>query len=91
MKIRHADNVVFRELATADEGVLLRLDNGQYHGLNRFGRLIWQMVGDGTTLDALIAELKAQLDSAPERLDSEVEEFVTALAARGLLATDAQE
>lgn len=91
MKVRQADNVVFRELASEDEGVLLRLDNGQYHGLNRFGCVIWEMVGDGTSLDTLIAELGSQLESVPERLESEVEAFVTALVSRGLLTVDNQE
>ena len=91
MKVQHAENVVFRELASEEEGVLLRLDNGQYHGLNRLGCVIWQLVGDGTTLDNLIAELRPQLESVPERLEAEVEAFVSALVARGLLAVDGQE
>ena len=89
MRVQRASDVVFRELESDGGGVLLRLDTGAYHGLNEIGCLIWSMVGDGASVDELVAGLKQEVEGAPTELRRDVEAFVSALVDRGLLvATD---
>lgn len=91
MMIRRADDVVFRELAAEGGGVLLRLDDGQYHGLNAMGCVIWELVGEGIAMDQLINEVRSAVDPAPDQLAAEVEAFVAALVERRLLIDESQE
>lgn len=85
LTIRVAEDVAYRELAGEGGAVLLRLDTGQYHGIDLVGRLVWELIGEGTTLDDLVRLLRAEVVEAPDSLESEIEHFVRDLAARGLL------
>lgn len=85
LTIRVAEDVAYRELAGEGGAVLLRLDTGQYHGIDTAGRLVWELIGEGTTLDDLVRLLRAEVVEAPDSLESEIEQFVRDLAARGLL------
>jgi hypothetical protein len=84
--IRRNDKAVFRELAGDEGGVLLHLDSGAYHGINAIGTLIWNLVGDGSTLGDLIDGVRSQLAEAPDALGTDVEAFVQDLIERDLLA-----
>jgi hypothetical protein len=79
---------VFRRLSGDEGAVVLHLDTAAYHGLNAVGSLIWELIDDGTTIDALVAALRTQIDDPPADLEQHVEEFVAALAQRGLLEVD---
>jgi hypothetical protein len=89
--IRQATDVAYRELASDGGAVLLRLDNGQYHGINQIGRVIWGLIGNGVALDDLVTRLDAEVEGAPESLRDEVERFVQDLSERGLLVVEDQE
>jgi hypothetical protein len=90
MFITHAEGVAYRPLAGEGGAVLLRLDNGQYHGLDAVGRMVWDLIGDGTTLDHLIDRLGTEVTGTPENLAAEIEEFVGSLADRGLVSVRVQ-
>ncbi len=90
MYIRHAEGVAFRELAGEGGAVLLRLDNGQYHGLDPVGRMVWELIGDGTTLDSLADRLRSEMTGTPDTLAVEIADFVRSLADRGLVSVEAQ-
>ncbi|HSJ27021.1 MAG TPA: PqqD family protein [Acidimicrobiia bacterium] len=85
MKVMKSENVVFRELESEGGGVLLRVDDGAYHGLNQVGCVIWEMIGDGITLEDLVADMASRFEDPPDRMHAEVESFVSALLDRGLL------
>ena len=83
--VRRSERAVFREL-TEDEGaVLLHLDTGAYHGLNPTGALIWDLVGEGSTLADIVRELRTGLAEPPPDLNEDVAAFISDLAQRDLL------
>lgn len=83
--IRKNPQVVYRPLA-GEGGVLLHLESGAYHGLNEIGTLIWGLLDEDTTVQALVADLREHLLDPPEDLDGEVERFLADLRERNLLA-----
>ncbi len=68
------------------EAVLLHLESGKYFGLNASGTRMWALLsryGDTqATFDALLAEFP---DVSADRLRTDLDEFVGALLARGLV------
>ncbi len=84
--IRKNPQVVYRELAGEGGGVLLHLESGAYHGLNETGILIWSLIDGERTFGALVAELREQLEDAPDDLDHETERFLADLRERDLIA-----
>jgi hypothetical protein len=85
LTIRRAEDVAYRELGSGGGAVLLRLDTGQYHGLNQIGNLVWGLIGEGTTLSELVERVRSEVVGAPDTLGTEIEHFVHDLAARNLL------
>lgn len=84
--IRRNPQVVYRELAGDGGGVLLHLESGAYHGLNETGSLIWDLLDGERDFTALVADLREQLDDAPDDLGAETERFLAALRERDLIA-----
>ena len=83
--IRTNPQAVYRELAGGG-GVLLHLESGAYHGLNETGSLIWDLLDGERDLTALVADLRQQLDDAPDDLGAETERFLADLRERDLIA-----
>lgn len=77
--------VVYRDVAEDEGGVLLHLDTGEYHGLNRIGSMIWQLLDGRRTPAALVAELTSRLAEAPPDLQEDVERFLADLRLRDLV------
>lgn len=84
-RISRAERVAFRELTRDAGGVVLRLDTGQYHGVNDVGRLIWELIGDGITFDGLVSGVEAAVTEPASQLKADIEKFVEDMAARSLL------
>jgi hypothetical protein len=84
--IRRNPQVVYRELAGDGGGVLLHLESGAYHGLNETGSLIWELLDGERDFTALVADLRDQLDDAPDDLGAETERFLADLRERDLIA-----
>ena len=84
--IRRNPQVVYRELAGDGGGVLLHLESGAYHGLNETGSLIWDLLDGERDFTALVADLREQLDEAPDDLSAETERFLADLRERDLIA-----
>jgi hypothetical protein len=78
--------VTYREFAAGEGAVLLHLDTGDYHSLNRLGSLIWCLVDGGTTVEQLVAAVSAEIENPPPRLEADVRQFLAALRERGLIA-----
>jgi Coenzyme PQQ synthesis protein D (PqqD) len=83
--VRRGPDVVFRELQPGQGGVLLRLDSGQYHGLNATGVAIWELLDGERSVGAVAAELARSIDDAPDDLLGDVAGFLEDMRQRGLV------
>jgi hypothetical protein len=85
-KVVRGQRVVFRELGADEGGVLLHLDSGQYHRLNRMGCTIWGMIDGMRTVTDLAEEVHKVALDAPAHLREDVHQFLEGLLARDLIA-----
>jgi hypothetical protein len=84
--IRKNERVAFRELASGEGAVLLHLETGQYHGLNRIGSAIWTLIDGERTRSDVVAELSKRVSEPPDKLEDDVELFLDDMRARDLIA-----
>lgn len=89
MRLRIADDVVFRDLA--GESVLLNLTTGTYFGLDAVGTRLWHLLKEQGSAEAAIATLQREYDVDERRLRQDVESLISRLLAKGLLTTDADQ
>lgn len=89
MRLRIADDVVFRDLA--GESVLLNLSTGTYFGLDAVGTRLWHLLKEQGSASAAIATLQREYDVDERRLQQDVEALISQLLAKGLLTTDAEQ
>ena len=89
MRLRVADNVVFRHLA--GESVLLNLDTGKYFGLDAVGTRLWNLVAEHGSTALTIDTLLAEYDVDAPRLQQDVTALIDQLLSKGLLTTDAEQ
>lgn len=82
--VRVPDNVVYREFA--HETVLLNLDTGQYHGVNRTGARMLEALQNADSVRAAVRELSEQFGEPAERIETDVSGFCRNLIERGLIA-----
>jgi len=82
-KVCRNPKITYRDLE--DGGVVLNLQSGAYHGLNRTGAAIWRLLEAEPTLDELVEQLGAQLDDSPSTLRDEVGRFLQEMRQRGLV------
>lgn len=83
--LRPNPRVAHRDLAEEGGAVLLHLDTGAYHGINQVGTLIWKLLGEGTTFETLLTELRATFEDSPANLEEDIGLFLTRLADRDLI------
>jgi hypothetical protein len=77
--------VAYREYAAGEGAVLLHLDTGDYHTLNRLGSLIWRLVDGDTSVEELVAAVRVELEDPPAHIEADVRRFLAALRERGLI------
>lgn len=66
--------------------VLLQLQRGSYQSLNGSGAAIWNDIGDGATVAQLVTRMCARHPAVPrERVESDMQAFLTQLQSRGLV------
>ena len=85
-KIARGQRAVFRELSADEGGVLLHLDSGQYHRLNRMGCTIWGILDGARTVTDLEEEVRKVATDAPANLMEDIQQFLDGLLARDLIA-----
>jgi len=78
-----SDEVLFQEVG--GEAVLLDLASEQYFGLDPVGTRIWQLIGEGQTLQSIGDTLCAEYAAEPERIRSDLVTLVDQLASAGLV------
>ena len=69
-----------------DETVLLDLASGVYFGLDGVGKLIWESVEKGNSLDRAVAVIVSEYEVDEAQAQADVLEFASNLVERGLLA-----
>lgn len=83
-RVKRAPQVVARELADGEGGVLLHLESGAYHGVNQVGLLIWELLDGERTVGDVIDEVRSRVAGAPPDLDRDVVEFLDRVLERRL-------
>jgi hypothetical protein len=78
--------VTYRDLA--EGGVLLDIESGAYHGLNRTGCAIWKLLDGEPSFSAVVHGLRTMLDDAPPELTEEVARFLVSMEKRGLITAE---
>jgi len=68
-----------------DEAVLLDLKTERYLGLDSVSARIWQVLTGGGSVQSAYETLLAEFDVEPDRLHSDLEEFVQELFQFGLV------
>lgn len=69
-----------------EEMVLLDADSGLYYGLNAVGARVWELLGNGRTLEEAAAAIAREYEVSPEDCRRDVGDVVRDLLAQGLLA-----
>ncbi len=85
-RVRVPGHVVYRDFG--DETVILNLDSGLYHGLNRTAAAMVERLGDSETVDAAVDRISADFDQPRERVERDVLDLCRALGERGLIERD---
>jgi hypothetical protein len=86
--LRRNPRAEFRSMGEGEGGVLLHLDTAAYHGLNEVGALIWSRLEGPMAFEALLQELRAQLNEVPVGFEEEIRQFLGELAERDLILTE---
>jgi Coenzyme PQQ synthesis protein D (PqqD) len=81
--LRFSPDVVFRELA--GESVVLDLSSGRYFGLNAVGTRVWQLIGQGKTVEGLLRAVTAEYDADVSTIERDVLALLDDLEKRGLV------
>jgi hypothetical protein len=89
MRLRIADDVVFRDLA--GESVLLNLSTGTYFGLDAVGTRLWHLIAEYGSTALVLETLLAEYDVDAIRLQKDLDALIEQLLAKGLLTTDAEQ
>jgi hypothetical protein len=79
-----------RFVVNPEGAVLLNLERGRYQSLNGTGAAIWKEISGGASSDEVVTRLCDRYPAIPkERLESDVQTFLSQLAARGLVTLEA--
>ena len=87
-KLRRNPQVVARDLADDEGGVLLHMGTGQYHGVNAVGLAIWELIGDGCTVGDVVEGLGERVEDPPAHLPDDVQAFLTDVIERDLVTVE---
>jgi Coenzyme PQQ synthesis protein D (PqqD) len=77
------DGLSWREVD--GELVAVDVESSTYLGANPSGMILWQALAQGATREELVARLVEEFGIASERAATDVDAFLEALDARGLL------
>lgn len=70
------------------EAVLLDLASETYFGLDPIGTRIWQLLGEGHTLQSIRDRLASEYDAPAARIEADLIALVAQLRAAGLATSD---
>jgi hypothetical protein len=68
-----------------DEVVIVNFGSGKYHSLQGSGRRIWEWLGSGPTLDAVVDRGIASFEGDPGSIGQSIRAFIEMLTQEGLV------
>ncbi len=83
IRITIPDHVVFRTFV--EETVVLNLETGTYHGLNRTGGRMLELLGELGELDAVTERIVEETGEARSLVATDLREFCDSLAEKRLI------
>jgi hypothetical protein len=83
LRVRVPVHVVFREFP--EQSVVLNLDRGHYHGLNRSGSMMFALLASGETLAAVSDAVSKRYRLSPAQAQRDVSRLCVSMLERGLL------
>ena len=86
-RVRVPDHVVYRDFP--EETVMLNLESGMYHGLNRTAARMVTTLQESATVATAIDSLTAEFQQPRERIEQDVLSLCRTLDERGLIVRDA--
>ena len=78
---------VIRFRSIADEGIVLRQDEGEVLVVNGVGVRVVELIREGTTLEQILTTLEGEYDVEPEQLRTDVMTYLAELEEAGVLET----
>ena len=66
-------------------GILVDLNTKQYYQLNETGSLIWRGLENGSSVQDIVSEMRAQYEVSPEQAQASVEKLLHTLEVRKLV------
>jgi hypothetical protein len=86
-RVRVPEHVVLREFP--DETVVLNLDSGMYHGLNRTAAKMLEVLGSAASVDEAVGQLAGFFDQPREVISRDLLTLCDTLRERGLITDHA--
>src|ERR1700760_3329966 len=83
LRVRVPAYVVYREFP--EQSVVLNLERGHYHGLNRSGSVMFALLANGETLAAVAQAVSERYRLSPAQAERDVSRLCDSLLERGLL------
>jgi hypothetical protein len=74
-----------RSIVDHDGAVILDIARNSMTTLDTIGAYIWERLGKGLSVDAIVAELTQDTGAEPERIERDVDEFLEQLKSRHLV------
>ena len=84
-KLTISPNAVTRQVG--DEAVILHLGSGTYFGLDAVGARIWQLMGEGKSLDEICDVVLDEYEVSREDLERDITSLIKDLLAQDLVST----
>ena len=82
-RVRIPQHVVFRTFV--EETVVLNLESGVYHGLNRTAGRMFELLGEAGEVDAVADQVAEETGESKERVLADLRALCASLADRGLI------
>jgi len=79
-------HVVFRSFV--EETVVLNLESGRYHGLNRTAGRMLELLGELGEVEAVALQLADETGAPQEQVGADIHAFCESLAERGLIEVE---
>jgi hypothetical protein len=86
MRVRQRAHIVAAR--RGESTVLLDVTRGAYYSLDGVGARVWDLLGDPTSAEAVIADLVREYDAPPERIADDVAVLLRQLAAAHLVVIE---
>jgi Coenzyme PQQ synthesis protein D (PqqD) len=83
LRVRVPEHVVYREFP--EQSVVLNLEKGHYHGLNRSGSVAFALLASGETLATVAQALSTRYRLSSAHAQRDVSRLCASLLERGLL------